>query len=222
MRSIFADRGWHGTANVERDREVRVRSATIARTRETRRFALATPQAAADHLRMRNVIAALLLTVSGCSLITVQQDPFPPLEVRAERPPPGPSRVVLTESSIKITDKVQFETGSSEILPVSFGLLDEVAAMLTDNPQIEQLQVEGHTDSTGSAGVNRKLSQQRAESVKKYLAGKGVAAARMVAKGFGPDRAIASNDTDEGKEQNRRVEFNILKQGPKKTVVTDD
>jgi len=171
---------------------------------------------------MRFLIAALLVAAPGCSLITVQQDPFPPLEVRAERPPPGPSRVVLTESSIKITDKVQFQTGSSEILPVSFGLLDEVAAMLKDNPQIEKLQVEGHTDSTGSAAINRKLSQQRAESVLKYLSGKGVLAARMVAKGFGPDRAIATNDTDEGKEQNRRVEFNILKQGPKKTVVNDD
>jgi len=74
----------------------------------------------------------------------------------------------------------------------------------------------------GSAGINRKLSQQRAESVLKYLSGKGVVASRMVAKGFGPDKAIATNDTEEGKEQNRRVEFNILKQGPKKTVVTDE
>jgi len=171
---------------------------------------------------MRTIVAALLLAGAGCSLITVQQDPFPPLQVRAERPPPGPARVVLTASSIQITDKVQFQTGSAEILPVSFGLLDEVAAILTENPQIEQLQVEGHTDSTGSAGLNRKLSQQRADSVKKYLAGKGVLAARMIAKGFGPDRPVATNDTDEGKEQNRRVEFNILKQGPKKTVVTDD
>ena len=129
---------------------------------------------------------------------------------------------MLTASSIQITDKVQFETGKSEILPVSFGLLDEVAGVLKDNPQIELLQVEGHTDSTGSAGINRKLSQARAESVMKYLTGKGVGGKRMVAKGFGPDRPLASNDTDEGKEQNRRVEFNILKQGPKKTVVKDD
>ena len=171
---------------------------------------------------MRHVIAALLLAGAGCSLITVQQDPFPPLEVRADRPPPGPMRVVLTESSIKITDKVQFETGKSEILPVSFGLLDEVAGVLKENPQIKQLQVEGHTDSTGSAAINRKLSQARAESVMKYLKDHGIEAKRMVAKGFGPDKPLADNGTDEGKEQNRRVEFNILKQGPKQTVVTDD
>jgi outer membrane protein OmpA-like peptidoglycan-associated protein len=129
---------------------------------------------------------------------------------------------VLTASSITIGDKVQFATGSSQILPVSFGLLDEVAKVLTDNPQIELLQVEGHTDSTGTAAINRKLSQQRAESVMNYLASKGVAAGRMKAKGFGPDKPIADNNTDEGKEKNRRVEFNILKQGPKKTVVHDD
>ncbi|HET7499799.1 MAG TPA: OmpA family protein [Kofleriaceae bacterium] len=172
---------------------------------------------------MRNLLfGAVLLAGAGCSLITVKQDPFPALEVRADRPPPAPSRVVLTASSITIGEKVQFATGSSQILPVSFGLLDEVAKVLTDNPQIEQIQVEGHTDSTGTAQINRKLSQQRAESVMGYLASKGVAASRMKAKGFGPDRPIADNATDAGKEQNRRVEFNIVKQGPKKTVVRDD
>ncbi|MBC7976093.1 MAG: OmpA family protein [Myxococcales bacterium] len=175
---------------------------------------------------MRNLLRGALLIAgvagTGCSLITVKQDPFPPLEVQAERPPPGPARVVLTASSITIGDKVQFATGSSTILPVSFGLLDEVATMLVDNPQIELLQVEGHTDSTGTAAINRKLSQQRAESVLTYLSTKGVKAARMKARGFGPDKPVADNATDEGKEQNRRVELNIVKQGPKKTVVQDD
>jgi outer membrane protein OmpA-like peptidoglycan-associated protein len=168
------------------------------------------------------LLGAVLCAGTGCSLITVQQDPFPPLEIRADRPPPAPPRVVLTASSITIGDKVQFATGSSQILPVSFGLLDEVAQVLTANSQIELLQVEGHTDSTGTAAVNRKLSQQRAESVMKYFVSKGVAGSRMKAKGFGPDKPIADNTTDEGKEQNRRVEFNIVKQGPKKTVVQDD
>jgi OmpA-OmpF porin, OOP family len=168
------------------------------------------------------LLGAVLIAGTGCSLITVKQDPFPALEISATRPPPGPSRVVLTASSITIGEKVQFQTGSAEILAVSHGLLDEVAKVLVDNPQIELLQVEGHTDSTGTAALNRRLSQQRAESVMAYLTSKGVAARRMKAKGFGPDTPIADNTTDEGKEQNRRVEFNILKQGPKKTVVQDD
>ena len=166
--------------------------------------------------------AGLALAATGCSLFTVQQDPFPIMEITADRPPPGPSRVVLTASSITIADKVQFETGKAEILPPSFGLLDEVAAVMNENPQLELLQVEGHTDSTGSAAINRKLSQDRAESVMKYLVARGVKKGRMVPKGFGPDRPIASNDDDAGREANRRVEFNILKQGPKKTVVTDE
>jgi OOP family OmpA-OmpF porin len=168
------------------------------------------------------ILGVAMIASSGCSLFTVQQEPFPPLEIAAERPPPGPARVVLTASSITIADKVQFETGKAEILPASFGLLDEVARVFVDNPQIELVQVEGHTDSTGSAAINRKLSQQRAEAVKKYLVKNGVKDKRIVAKGFGPDREIAPNDTDEGREANRRVEFNILKQGPKKTVVTDE
>lgn len=168
------------------------------------------------------LLATLLLAGTGCSLITVQQEPFSPLEIRAERPPPAPARVVLTASSITIGEKVQFATGSAEILAVSHGLLDEVAQVMNDNPQITLLQVEGHTDSTGTAAFNRKLSQQRAESVGKYLAGKGVTAGRVQARGFGPDKPIADNTTDDGKEKNRRVEFNILKQGPKKTVVKDE
>jgi OmpA-OmpF porin, OOP family len=165
-------------------------------------------------------VAASLAT--GCSLVTVKQDPFPPLAIRAERPAPPPARVVLTESSIQITEKVQFELGKAALLDVSFPLLDEVAKVLVDNPQIELLQVEGHTDATGGAARNRQLSQQRAESVRQYLVGKGVAKGRLVAKGFGPDKPIGDNESPDGREANRRVEFNIVKQGPKKTLVQEE
>jgi outer membrane protein OmpA-like peptidoglycan-associated protein len=172
---------------------------------------------------MRLVFAlAAALAGAGCSLVTVQQDPFPPLQIRADRPAPPPARVVLTPSSIEIKEKVQFQLGSATLLEVSFPLLDEVAALLADNPQIEVLQVEGHTDATGGAPRNRQLSQQRAESVRTYLTGKGIAKSRLVAKGFGPDKPIDSNDTDTGREANRRVEFNIVKQGPKKTLVQEE
>jgi outer membrane protein OmpA-like peptidoglycan-associated protein len=144
------------------------------------------------------------------------------MEVKATRPPPGPARVVLTASNIAIMDKVQFETGKADLKEESHSLLDEVAKMLKDNPQVELISVEGHTDSTGSPDFNRKLSQQRAESVAKYLSTKGVKAARMEPKGFGPDKPIADNESDAGREANRRVEFNILKQGPKKTLVKDE
>lgn len=170
--------------------------------------------------RWTPVVLALL--TAGCSLVTVKQEPFHPLQVTAKAPPPKPPRVVLTESSIQIKEKVQFKLGSAELLPESFPLLDEVAQVMIDNPQIERVQVEGHTDTTGSAGINKKLSRARAESVRTYLVGKGIEGSRLVAKGFGPDRPIADNSTPEGQEANRRVEFNILKQGPKKVVVEEE
>jgi len=171
---------------------------------------------------MRLLLATVLL--AGCAQLmpAAKQEPFALMEVKATRPPPGPARVVLTESNIAIMDKVQFETGKADLKEVSHSLLDEVAKMLKDNPQVELISVEGHTDSTGSPDFNRKLSQQRAESVAKYLASKGVKAARMEPKGFGPDKPIADNETDAGREANRRVEFNILKQGPKKVLVKDE
>ena len=167
-------------------------------------------------------LALALVLAPACSLVTVQQDPFEPLDVTAKAPPPKPPRVVLTASSIKISEKVQFKLGSAELLPDSFGLLDEVAGVMRDYAQIERLQVEGHTDSTGSAKINKKLSKERAESVRAYLIKKGIEDKRMVAVGFGPDKPIADNATPDGQEANRRVEFNIVKQGPKKTVVEDE
>lgn len=172
---------------------------------------------------MRLLFATLLLA-GGCAQLMppAKQEPFPVMEVKATRPPPGPARVVLTASNIAIMDKVQFETGKATLLPASHALLDEVAKMLVDNPQVELISVEGHTDSTGSPDFNRKLSQDRAESVARYLSKKGVKAKRMEPKGFGPDRPVADNETDAGREANRRVEFNILEQGPKKVLVKDE
>jgi OOP family OmpA-OmpF porin len=168
-------------------------------------------------------VGALALSVSsGCSLITVQQSPFPPLEIQAKRPAGPAPRVVLTPSSIQINDKVQFAVDSAEILPASFDLLKEVAAMLDKNKQIERLQVEGHTDSTGTPQHNRDLSQRRAESVRAFIVKQGIAGKRVTAKGFGPDKPLADNATEEGKEKNRRVEFNIIKQGSIKTLVQDE
>lgn len=165
---------------------------------------------------------AILLLLGGCGLVTVEQEPFTPMQIRADRPLAPPPKVVLTESSIQIVDKIQFELGSDVLLEVSFPLLDEIVKVMAENPQIEVVQIEGHTDNTGGAARNRELSKQRAESVRQYLIGKGILKDRLIAKGFGPDKPIQPNDTPEGREANRRVEFNIIKQGPKKTVVFDE
>ncbi len=119
--------------------------------------------------------------------------------------------VVVTSEKIEIKQTVYFDFMKAKIKPVSFPLLDEVAQALQDNPNIK-VEVQGHTDSVGDDKFNMKLSQWRAESVKKYLVSKGVAEDRMTAKGYGETVPIADNRTSDGRDQNRRVEFVITSQ----------
>jgi outer membrane protein OmpA-like peptidoglycan-associated protein len=123
-------------------------------------------------------------------------------------PPDGCGRVVVTDKKIEIKETIFFETGRATIKPVSYPLLDEVAKALEDNPSI-RIRVEGHTDSQGKDRYNLKLSRARAASVRKYLAGRGIAKRRMVSQGYGETRPIADNRTAEGRAENRRVEFVI-------------
>ncbi|HZI22382.1 MAG TPA: OmpA family protein [Gemmatimonadales bacterium] len=104
---------------------------------------------------------------------------------------------------------VTFETGKSALKPNSFTVLDIVAQSLMGNPDI-RIEIAGYTDNTGAASTNARLSQARAEAVRAYLASKGVAPNRMVAKGYGPANPIAPNTTTAGREQNRRVELHQL------------
>ncbi len=169
---------------------------------------------------MRGLLFGLLVA-SGCSLLPNSKEAaFPTIELTAVRPPPQ-ERIVLLKSTIVISDKIQFELNKADVKPVSYPLLDEVVTVMKANPQIDSLQVEGHTDTTGAADYNTTLSQKRAEAVMKYIVSKGIAQGRLVAKGFGPERPIAANDTPDGQEMNRRVEFNIVHQGPIKTIVKD-
>lgn len=102
-----------------------------------------------------------------------------------------------------------FDFDKATIRPESANELDRLIKLLTDNPSI-RIELGSHTDSKGSDDYNQKLSQQRSQSVVSYLIGKGIAASRLEAKGYGETVPIASNDTDEGRQQNRRTEFKIL------------
>jgi outer membrane protein OmpA-like peptidoglycan-associated protein len=105
-----------------------------------------------------------------------------------------------------ILEGVNFATGKAELTPESQAILDGVAESLVAHEEVK-VQVGGHTDNTGSAAVNKRLSAARAEAVKQYLISKGVAADRLTSAGFGPAKPIASNKTAEGRAQNRRVEL---------------
>ena len=151
-----------------------------------------------------------------CSSLAPAAEPEPeaepPPEPAAEPPPPEPppERVVVKDEKIEINEKVQFETGSAVLKKESESLLDEVAKALSDHPEIKKVRVEGHTDSRAGDKYNKGLSKRRAAAVRKYLIGKGIAGKRLVARGYGEEKPIANNKTDDGRFQNRRVEFTIL------------
>ena len=148
--------------------------------------------------------------------------PPPPPEPPPPPPPPEPKRVEVTQDQIVIREKIQFETNKAVIKPESFGLVDEITAAVRDTPQIKKLSIEGHTDDVGADKYNQKLSEQRAGAVKTYLVEHGIDASRLVAKGWGEAKPIGDNKTEEGREQNRRVEFIITEQEEiKKTYEID-
>lgn len=107
---------------------------------------------------------------------------------------------------------VTFETSRSALTSASNAALDRVAESLLANPEI-RVEIGGHTDATGSAAINRRLSLQRAQSVKAYLVRKGVRPDRLETVGYGPGNPIATNDTEEGRRENRRVELKLLEEG---------
>jgi outer membrane protein OmpA-like peptidoglycan-associated protein len=125
--------------------------------------------------------------------------------------PDDTPRVVVTEEAIEINDVIHFEFAKADIRPESFDLMDEIASVVLAHPELLKIRVEGHTDSVGDDISNLKLSQARAESVVRYLSQSGVEPDRLDPVGFGEMRPIDTNDTDDGRAHNRRVEFIIVK-----------
>ncbi len=103
---------------------------------------------------------------------------------------------------------IQFESGRDVIKRSSYGILNNVAGIMKDNPSYS-LTIDGHTDSQGDDAKNQTLSEKRAAAVKKYLEGKGVDASRLTSRGFGETKPKATNDTRDGRATNRRVEFTV-------------
>ncbi|WP_437277480.1 OmpA family protein [Sorangium sp. So ce375] len=144
----------------------------------------------------------------GRALTVVGQPPAPP----PPPPPPPPERVVVTDDKIVINEKIQFEYDQATIRSESHSLLDEVVATIKKHTHIKKIAIEGHASAEGSDDHNLKLSDRRAKAVMKYLVDHGIPAGMLTAKGFGKSKPIADNDSAEGREKNRRVEFNIVEQ----------
>ena len=111
-----------------------------------------------------------------------------------------------------VLKNIFFDFDKATLRPESYNELDRLVQLLTENPNIK-VEISAHTDSKGSDEYNLKLSQKRAESVVNYLIGKGIPASRLIAKGYGETQPIDTNDTEEGRQNNRRVEFKIISAG---------
>ena len=125
-------------------------------------------------------------------------------------------KVIVKPDMLELKEKIQFAWDQAAIDPVSYPALDEVAKALQDNRGF-RVAIEGHASSEGADDHNQSLSNDRAEAVLEYIAHRGVARDRLVSKGFSSSRPIQSNETESGREANRRVEFVvhfiILKEG---------
>ena len=131
--------------------------------------------------------------------------PTPPPPAPAPPPPPPPP-----PKPAPVFENIYFNENKTNIDPVAAKALDRDGAMLKDNPDIK-VEIGGHTDSLGSEKANQKMSEKRAESVKKYLMDKfNIPGDRMIVKGYGSKKPIADNGTKEGRAKNRRVELKII------------
>jgi outer membrane protein OmpA-like peptidoglycan-associated protein len=141
--------------------------------------------------------------------------PPPPPPLSVEAPPARPERrVKVSDDKLELAETVQFDSDKDTILDKSKTLLDEVVALIEEHPELTKIQIEGYTDSTSSKAHNQKLSLARANAVKKYLTEHGIDGAMLTTKGFGQDNPVADNKAEDGRFQNRRVDFRILARKP--------
>ncbi|HXX66221.1 MAG TPA: carboxypeptidase regulatory-like domain-containing protein [Polyangiaceae bacterium] len=157
--------------------------------------------------------ADLSVVADGYLALVAPTDVKPRQETTVDlmlRPKPKQPKVQITAKEITIKEQIQFALDSSVILPQSFGVLTEVADTLIRHAELTHVEVQGHTDSSGTAEHNQVLSDARAGAVRLWLVQHGVAADRLVARGYGQDNPLTSNATAADRARNRRVQFIIL------------
>jgi len=156
--------------------------------------------------------------------------PPPPAETAAPAPAPAPTPapttpapVVVKGDSVQIPGQIEFDTGSANFKAGggSEAVVDQLKIFLDQNPKVTKLRIEGHTDNVGTPETNQTLSGQRALTVKNAAIAKGVKKERLLAVGFGQNKPIGDNTTEEGRAKNRRTEFRIAEISGKKYLGLD-
>jgi outer membrane protein OmpA-like peptidoglycan-associated protein len=110
---------------------------------------------------------------------------------------------------VQAREKIQFEKGSAKLAKISDAILDRVVNIVKESSNIKHIEIRGFTSSEGVPAKNVALSQARAEAVLAYLIGHGIPKEKLNAKGFGAENPISPNDTEENREKNRRVTFEV-------------
>jgi outer membrane protein OmpA-like peptidoglycan-associated protein len=159
----------------------------------------------------------------GCPDLDNDQDGIPDIEDLCPNEPetkngfadedgcPDAEQVRVVGDKIVLDDRVHFATNSAQIRALSHPLLERVAALILENPNYVQIQVEGHTDERGGEAFNEKLSRERAQSVIELLAARGVERSRLSARGHGSSQPLVDTRSERAWYMNRRVEFTITR-----------
>ena len=169
----------------------------------------------------KTVVVVMLAAAIGCGgspqlvrepkpVLVSAEPPKPEKPAPAPPAPEPPPRVVVRVDRIQVNEAIYFESSRSRIRGESHDLLNEIARVINEHPELVKIRIEGHTDSIGSSKTNLELSKRRAAAVREYLVEQGVDARRLIAEGFGDDNPIADNETSEGRARNRRVAFTVL------------
>jgi OOP family OmpA-OmpF porin len=152
------------------------------------------------------VVGAIIGAVAGHEICDPLTPPPPPPPPAPPPPPPPPPAPAPAQHEKLVLRGVHFDFNKARIRPGDAAILDEAVGILNAHPNVN-IDVDGYCDATGREEYNLKLSQRRADAVTKYLEDHGIAASRLTARGFGKTNFVASNDTDEGRAENRRVEL---------------
>ncbi len=148
---------------------------------------------------------------SSRKTVDLESGEAPEANIRLEQG--GSSGLVeVTEEKFEIEERVAFASGTAQIDQDSHEILEAVASKMKARPDVDRLEVQGHTDDVGSESANKELSQKRAEAVVEYLVEQGISEERLVPEGYGPEQPLVPNISDRNRRMNRRVEFKILEQ----------